>query len=177
MKIKDSLKFWGVWEIEHWRRGVLAGHPKKDRVLLARFRQKNIVVDEGINYILNAGFSNGGPIGTWYVATFEGNYIPLSTDTAATFPASSTETTAYDEVSRPEYEEATSTAKSITNAANRATFTYNANKTIYGASLHSVATKAAITGVLAAAARFANPRIVIPTDQLLVSYTINASSA
>jgi hypothetical protein len=187
--IINGFKLWGVWEIEHWRnmdlltRGQLrrgraldlmtAG----DRMRIARFRQRNLVVDEGLNYILNVGLSGGVQNVTWYVATFEGNYTPVAGDTAATFPGSATECTAYDEPSRPTYDEAPSVAKSITNNANRALFTYNATKTIYGASLHSVATKAAVTGQLFAAAKFGVARNVIATDQLLVAYTINAAAA
>ena len=187
--ITNGFKIWGVWDVEHWRRIDLLNRLQRQqlsggrlrvngtRVCIGRQRQRNLVVNEGLDYILNVGLAGTVQIPTWYVATFEGNYTPLAGDTAATFPGSATECTAYDEPTRPEYDETASTAQSISNVASRALFTYNASKTIYGASLHSVAAKSAITGTLFAAAKFGVARVVIATDQLLVAYTINAAAA
>jgi hypothetical protein len=79
----------------------------------------------------------------------------------------------HDEATRPEYEEAESTAKLTTNSADRATFTINATKTIYGMFLISTNVKGADGGVLFGAARFASSRAVIDNDVLLVSYSVS----
>lgn len=170
MNIAEALILRGVWEFWHYRRDLLGQHR-----LIDRWRTPpNLIVDEGKNHILNVYFAGVSQINPWYVGLFEGNYTPVAGDTGATFPTVSTECTAYDEVSRPEFEEATSTAKSITNDANRAIFTFNATKTLYGGFLISQASKGANGGFLFAAKQFAAPRAVIATDILQVAYTVNA---
>jgi hypothetical protein len=114
-------------------------------------------------------------VSPWYVGVFEGNYTPLAADTGTTFPTDATECTAYDEAARVEYVEAASTAQSITNSADRAVFTFNATKTIYGAFLISAATKGATGGTLFCASQFASPRSVAATDELHIAYTVNGA--
>jgi len=163
---KDALKLGGRFTVEHMRAGKL----------IDKFEFPNLVVNEGLDHVLNTVFHGGTQVGTWFIGLFEGNYTPIATVTAATISSASTETTAYVESQRQEYIEAASSAQSITNSASKATFTMNATKTIYGAFLISNATKSATSGVLFSAARFATPKAVATDDQLLVSYTFNASS-
>lgn len=169
----DSFQIGGVFKVEHIRDGIK----------IDEWEEKNIVTNEGLNHVLNTVLHGDAAISTWYVGLFEGNYVPVAGDTAATFPGSATECTAYDEATRIEWDEADagSTAQSITNGsgtgATKATFTINASKTIYGAFLASASAKSAITGVLFAASRFAASRAVIANDQLLITYTVQAASA
>jgi hypothetical protein len=121
-------------------------------------------------------FHGSTQIATWYIAPFEGNYTPVATVTAATITAAATESTAYDETVRQTYDEAAAASQSITNSANKATFTFNATKTIYGAFLVSLNTKSGTTGTLFSAAKFATPKSVVDDDQLLLTYTFTASS-
>jgi hypothetical protein len=107
---------------------------------------------------------------------FEGNYTPVATVTAATITSASTECTAYDETTRQAYNEAAASSQSTTNSANKATFTFNATKTIYGAFLASASAKSATTGTLFSAAAFSSSKSVISGDQLLLTYTFTASS-
>lgn len=165
--VGQSLHLGGVFHVEQYRNGVL----------IDEWDTKNVVTDEGINHSLNVTFNAQSQVTTWYVGLFVNNYTPVSGDTAATFPGSAGEaTTQYSEGSRQTYVEAASTAKSITNSANKATFTAAATVTVYGAFLSSVATKGATTGVLMAAAKFATAKALETGDQLLVTYTINGSS-
>jgi hypothetical protein len=163
----NKLTLRGVFDVEHWRAGELIGQESAH----------NLVVNQGLNHILNVVFNAATQVTTWYVGLFEGNYTPVAGDTAATFPSNATESTAYGESTRPAFVEAASTAQSITNSANKAEFTMNATKTIYGAFLSSVSTKGGTTGTLAAAARFASSRSVVAADLLRVTYTINASAS
>jgi hypothetical protein len=156
----------GRFQIDHMRDGKL----------IDQFECANLVVNEGLDHVLNTVFHGGTPVGTWYLALFEGNYTPIATVTAATIAAASTESTAYDEATRPAYDEAASSAQSITNSASKATFTMNATKTIYGAFLASNNVKGSTSGVLFSAARFAAAKSVVASDQLLLTYTFNASS-
>lgn len=138
--------------------------------------EPNLVTNEGLNHLLNVYFNGTSAVTTWYLAPFEGNYTPVAGDTAATFPASATECTAYTQSTRVAYVSAAAASQNVTNSASPATFTFNATKTIYGASLNSVSTKSATTGTLFAAARFSASKAVVSSDQLLITYSFTASS-
>lgn len=167
LPLNECLKGGGIFHVEHWRGGKL----------LSVSDDKNLVVNQGINHMLNVTLNAITQVTTWYIGIFEGNYTPVATDTAAGFPAAATESTAYAEAARVTYNEATSTAQSVTNSASVAVFTINATKTIYGAFLSSVSTKSATTGTLFAASRFATARSVISGDTLNVTYTFNMTAS
>jgi hypothetical protein len=157
--------------------GKFLGQIVRQGQIIDEFEDSNLVVNEGLNSLLNIYFGGSTQITTWYLGLFEGNYTPVATVTAATITAASTECVAYDETTRREYQEASASAQSITNAANRATFTFNATKTVYGAFLVSDATKSATTGTLFSAARFSTAKAVVSGDQLLLTYNFTAASA
>jgi len=156
----------GVFHAQHFRKGRL----------IDEWDDKNLVVNQGLNKLLGVMFNADTQIGTWYLGVFEGNYTPVSTLTAANVASAATECTAYDNATRPEWTEATPASQSITNAASRASFVFNATKTIYGAFMISDATKAGTAGTLFAAARFGSAKNVVDDDELLLTYQINASS-
>ena len=156
--------------------GIWHGQIVRDGKVIDEWEDKNLVVNEGLNAVLNIMFHGDTQITTWYIAPFEGNYTPVATVTAATITAASTECTAYDEATRQSYDEAAASSQSITNSASRATFTFNATKTIYGAFLVSASAKSATTGTLMSAARFSSSKSVVDNDQLLLTYTFTASS-
>lgn len=164
---KAKVMLGGVFEVDHIRGGKSLGIT----------RDHNIVVDQGLNHILSAVFNAGAQITAWYVGIFEGNYTPVATDTAANITANSTESTAYDEATRVAWVEAAPSGQSITNSANKATFTMNATKTIYGAFLASASAKSATTGTLMAASKFSASRAVVNLDQLLLTYVLSCSDA
>jgi hypothetical protein len=157
----------GTFHVEHVRDGEV----------IDQFDSKNIIVNEGLNHILDVVFGNATQVATWYVAIFESDTTPASTTTYAT-PVY-TESTAYDEGTRPAYTEAAASSQQITNSASKATFTINDTKTIYGASLVSLSTKGdtAGGGTLMAASKFSASRSVVATDSLLITYTISAADA
>lgn len=156
--------------------GKFHGQIVRDGRVIDEWEDTNLVVNEGLNHILNTVFHAGTPVTTWYLGLFEGNYTPAATVTAATISSASTECTAYDEATRQEYVEAAASSQSITNAASKATFTINATKTIYGAFLISNSTKSGTSGTLMSAARFGSAKAVADDDQLLLTYTFGASS-
>jgi hypothetical protein len=144
--------------------------------VIDEWTDKNLVTNEGLNSLLDIYFNGGTQITTWYIGLFEGNYTPVATVTAATITAASTECTAYDEATRQAFDEAAAASQSITNSASKATFTFNATKTIYGAFLVSASAKSATSGTLFSAARFGSSKSVVDDDQLLLTYTFTASS-
>lgn len=162
----SQVKMGGIFSCEHIRDGEV----------IDAWEDHNLVVNEGLNHILDVQFHAATQITTWYLAPFEGNYTPVATLTAATVTAAATECTAYDEATRVEYVEAAPAAQAITNSASKATFTFNATKTIYGMFLGSASAKSATSGKLFSAARFSASKAVVAADQLLVTYTFTASS-
>jgi hypothetical protein len=156
--------------------GVFQGQIVRDGKVIDEFETGNIVVNEGLNHALDVLLHGATQVGTWYIGLFEANYTPVATVTAATITAAATETTAYDETTRVAYNEAAASSQSTTNSANKATFTFNAAKTIYGAFLVSNSTKSGTTGTLLSAAKFPSAKTVDIADQLLLTYTFAASS-
>lgn len=150
-------------------------HKRKGEVI-DEWTCPNIVVNEGLDALLDIMFAGATQIATWYIGVFEANYTPVATVTAATITSASTESTAYDEATRPTYVEAAASGQSITNSASRATFTFNATKTIYGAFLVSDSAKSGTSGTLFSAAKFSTSKSVVNTDELLLTYTFSASS-
>jgi hypothetical protein len=157
--------------------GKYSGQIIRAGEVIDEWEDDNLVTNEGLNALLNVMLNGATQITTWYLGVFEGNYTPVAGVTAATITAASTECTAYDEATRVAYVEAAASSQSITNAASRATFTFNATKTIYGAFLVSASAKSATTGTLFSAARFGTSKSVVDDDQLLLTYTFSATSS
>lgn len=158
---KSGMKFGGVFRCEHWR----------DNELLGITEGKNLVTNEGVNKALDSALHNDAEP-TWYVAIFDTNTTTASDDTHAA--PQYTENTEYDEAGRPEYLEGAAAAKAITNG-NKATFTMNANATIYGAAIVSAATKGSTAAgdFLFCAAKFAAVRYCVDDDLLKITYTLS----
>ena len=160
-----------VWEWEHYRKGKLIDF----------YRDTNLMVAEGLNYILDVALSGGTAITAFYIALFESDTTPADGDTYAS--PSFTETTAYDETTRQAWTEAGVSSKVITNSASKATFTFNASKTIYGGALVGGGTGAdtkddqAGGGKLICSSQFSTgSKAVVSTDVLKVTVTITASN-
>ena len=140
---------------------------------------ENIINNEGLDAILNIMLHAATQITTWYVALVETDTAPASGQTYAV-PVY-TECTAYDEATRQEYVEAAASSQSITNSANKATFTMSATKTIYGAALVGGGTGASTKGntdgggTLLCYAKFATSKSVEDNDTLEVTYTVSAA--
>ena len=156
--------------------GRFIGQIRRAGKIIDKFECPNLVVNEGLNSLLNIMFNGSSQVTTWYLGIFEGNYTPVGTLTAATVTAAATECTAYASATRPEYVEVASTAQSITNAASRASFVMNATKTVYGAFLGSSSAKSGTGGTLFSATRFSTAKALESADELLLTYTFGASS-
>ena len=163
----EVADFGFLWDIEHWRDGKLLEHEQN---------LHNLMPTEGLNYVLEAAVRGGTAYSSWYIGLFEANYTPLSTDTAATFPGSATESTAYAESTRQAYTTVAASGGVLTNAASKGVFTMNATKTIYGGFISSASAKSATTGKLLSAAKFSTSKAVESGDVLNITATITATS-
>lgn len=156
--------------------GQYQGTIIRDGKVIDEWTDTNLVVNEGLDALINIMFDAATQITAWYLGLFEGNYTPVATVTAATIASASTETTAYASTTRPAYVAVPSSGQMETNAASRASFVFNASKTIYGAFMISNATKSSTAGTLFSAARFSASKSVVNGDELLLTYQFNASS-
>ena len=154
------------WEFEHFRKGKL----------IDQWQEGNVNTNEGLDAFLDIMFHGSTQIATWYMCTFEDDVTPLVTHTYAV--PGYNECTAITEGTRPAFNEAAASSKVTTNSANKATFTYNATKTIYGAALVGGGTNPTVKddvaggGTLFCASKFGASKSVVSTDVLLVTCTI-----
>lgn len=167
----EMLRHGGHFDVEHWR-----ARKSGAMRLLDVTREKNLVVNEGLQYALGVALASTSKITTWYVGIFETTYTPIATDTLTSLLGAATECTAYDETNRPTWSGVLGTL-TITNSAARADFTMNGTKTIYGAWLSSIQAKSTGGGTLWAAAEFSSPKAVVPTDVLRVRYDCSVAAA
>ncbi len=138
----------------------------------------NIIVDEGLNHILNVLANGATQVDPWYVGIHKANVAVVAGTTGATVSSATTEIVGSDvsETVRETYVEAASTAQSLTNSASKASYTSAVTMTIYGAWLISTSAFGDTAGTLLAGSLFGSSRALVATDELLVTYTINATS-
>lgn len=139
---------------------------------------ENLVTDEGLNYLLDAGLSAGTPVTSWFVGLTGASPTVAAGDTMASH-AGWTEVVAYTEATRPAWTDGGVTAKSVSNSGSPATFTINANGTgIGGAFLVSNSTKGGSTGTLYAVGAFsAGNKTLDNGDSLSVTATFTAAAS
>lgn len=138
----------------------------------------NLVVNEGILHLLDVGLDQGSANAAFYVAPFTGAITVAATLTAATFTATATEFTNYNEATRVLWANDAVAANAIGNTTTAALFTMSGGGgTVRGAGLISVAAKSAATGKLIAAARFGTDKVMAAAEELRVKYTITGTSS
>ena len=170
--MKQDLKVGGIFTYEHIRDGKV----------IDTWSDPNIVVDEGLNYILNLTFNATTKLGQPYVGIYANNYTPVAGNVAATFPGAGVANEVTAEISnttRPlwsGFSAALTTTKSIGNSGAPAIFSFTAGASVNGAFLASASAKGATTGILYAASKFPTTRTMLSGDVLSVIYTISASS-
>lgn len=119
----EDVLFESKWEWEHWRKGKL----------LDSWVEKNICTNEGLEHALGVAFSGVTQVTDWYIAIYNTNTTPASNMTYGT-PVF-TESINYSEATRPVWTDAGVASKSITNSANKASFTMATVENVYGAGL------------------------------------------
>ncbi len=157
------------WDVDHYRQGGLIG----------RDSSLNLCTAEGLNLLLNVMFGSASKISSWYIGLFEDDYVPLDTDTYAV--PGCTETTAYSETTRQLLQNAAAAGKLTSNTLNRAVFSMNAPKQIYGGLLVGGGTAPTTKGdqagggSLYASCRFNSSKWVESGDVLLVTVALTAA--
>jgi len=142
---------------------------------------KNLVVNEGLNYLLDVGLSGGSAETNWYVTALTGDVTPVATWTGANFDTNATEivaTTGVAEATRQAWAEAGASAQAIDNYASKAELTVAAaNLTLDGVAVLSGSGFANGSDKLMAASRFSAARALVQDDVLGIGYRIAMSSS
>lgn len=138
----------------------------------------NIVVNAGLNHILDVVLSAATQVTSWYIGLLSASPTVAAADTMASH-SGWTEVTAYDEANRQAWSEGGVSGQSISNSGNEATFTISTDGTdIGGAFLTSNNTKGGSTGTLYAAGAFsAGDKSLDDGDTLDVTCTATAAAA
>ena len=146
-----------------------------ERNLKWETESKNLVVNEGLNHILDTIFTLGGEVASanYFIGLTDGTPSISPNDVLAAH-AGWIEVTAYTEASRQEYVE-TRTSLTVDNSAAKAIFSMNSSSTVGGAFISSAAS--GTSGMLLAASAFANgDKSVTSGDTIEVQYDFSASS-
>lgn len=171
--MSQKLKIGGIFTYEHIRDGKV----------IDTWEEPNLVVDEGLNLILNVMFNSTTKPGQTYVGIYANNYTPIAANVQATFPGAGVAgeiTTEISNTVRPNwagYTAAATTTKSLGNSASPAIFSFTSAASVNGAFLTTNSTKGGTTGNLIAASKFPATRSMLIGDVLSIIYTISIASA
>ena len=138
---------------------------------------QNLVVNEGLDYILKAAVGETAGVANWYIALFSGDVTVVATWTAATFTATATEWTSYDEAARQSWTKSLVASQGTDSFSSKASFTSSADtQTVRGAALISASAKSATSGVLFAASRLTSDKALDTGEILDVGYGLQLSA-
>lgn len=138
----------------------------------------NLVVNTGLNDLLDKYFKGSSYSAVFYVGLTDGTPTVAAGDTMSSH-AGWTEVTAYDEATRQTLTLGTVASQSVDNSASKAVFTISTNNTtIGGGFLTTNNTKGGSTGTLYGGGAFtAGDKLLDDGDTLSVTVTLTASAA
>jgi hypothetical protein len=162
----DKLNFRGRFQAEVWRKGVHIGN----------LDFKNGITNAGITDALGVLFHADTQKTTWYMLLISAtSYTGVNAADTSASHAGWSESSAYDEATRPQWTAGAAAAKAITNST-PVTFTISVDNTILkGIGIISNNTKGGTTGVLWSTGLFASDQTFLDDDQLKVTYTVNGA--
>lgn len=166
------------------RPGVQASGEYFDRVNGgAWMRTRNLIVLEGLVYILNVALGSVAKPTALYLALFSGSTAPTATWTAAQFPSVAGEivslTEGYTAATRPAWKPTdASTTSAIDNMSNVASITMatTGSLTVTGAAMLTSSVRGGTTGTLISATKYASPRTFQDGDTYDIGYRLSLSA-
>ena len=168
-----KFKLQGIWKIIH--------RDQFGKILDTEII-KNLITNEGLDYILNIGMHGTTPtISTWYMAPWSAAHTPAAGNTYAT-PGYTEATTQYTEGTRQEWVEGAASSQSITNAG-AMVITAGEAVTIHGIGLvggGSAPTTKGNTGgggTLFGSCAFGSSKSLSTSETLSVTYTLTGADA
>ena len=138
----------------------------------------NLVVNEGLDDILDKYFKGSSYNAAFYVGLTDGTPTVAAADTMASH-AGWSEVTAYDEAARQTLTLGTVSSQSVDNSASKAVFTISTNSTtVGGAFLSTNSTKGGTSGTLYGAGAFTGGDKSLDDDDVLnVTVTLTAAAS
>ncbi|HHX6996677.1 TPA: hypothetical protein ACVGN8_000215 [Pseudomonas aeruginosa] len=142
----------------------------------------NLLPDQGLTDILATYFGATAKKAGWYLALYSGAVSPAANWTAANFSATASEITSategYSNANRPTWTPGAAAGNAIDNLAAKAVFNIVCTTSIEvnGAALLSSNGKGSTSGVLASAARYAQPRQLYSGDSYELGYRVTLTS-
>jgi hypothetical protein len=137
----------------------------------------NIVVNEGLNEILNKFYKGSAYTAAHYVGLTQGSPTFAAADTMASH-SGWTEQASYSESVRQTFTPGTVASQSVDNSASKAVFTVNAASVVIGGGfLTTNSTKSGTTGTLIGGAAFTANRTLQSGDTLSVTVTASAATS
>lgn len=138
----------------------------------------NLVVNEGLDHLLDATLSGATQITTWYVGLTDGTPTAAAGDTMSSH-AGWAEVTGYDEAARQTWTDGGVSGQSVDNSASKATYTITSNSTtVGGAFLVSDNTKGGSTGTLYSIGAFSGGDVTLSSGSTLeVTATFTTAAA
>lgn len=138
---------------------------------------ENLVVNEGLDYILKAAVGETAGITNWYIALFTGDVTVVATWTAATFTATATEWTSYDEAARQAWSKGSVVSAGVDSFASKSSFTSSSDtQVVRGAAMLSASAKSATSGTLLASSRFSSDKSLDTGEILDVGYGLQLTA-
>jgi hypothetical protein len=131
----------------------------------------NGITDQGIHYLLEAGFRSGTAITAWYAGLIDNaGFTGVDASDVMSSHTGWTENQNYDESVRQTLSFGAAASRAITAAVS---FTMNATVTIEGIFVPSVNTKGATTGTLWSTALFTTAPALVSGNVLTANYTLS----
>jgi len=137
---------------------------------------ENLVVNVGLDDILDKYFKGSAYTAAFYVGLTDGSPTIAATDTMASH-AGWTEVTAYSEATREALTLGTVSSQSVNNSASKASFSINASTTTGGAFVVTDNTKGGSSGTLYGVGAFSSDRSLDDGDTLNVTVTLTAAAS
>ena len=138
----------------------------------------NLVVDEGLNYIIDVALGVENKISTFYIAPFTGPAAVANTWTGSNFTGNAIEwNLGYEEALRPVWDEGPVATGGIDSFNSKAVFTSAADgEVVTGAGLISTSGKGATAAVLIAASKFPSAKNLDIGEILEIGYGLQLTA-
>jgi len=173
--LQDGRLPHGKWTnarvFENWthRRAWEAGKTRHSPIIIPDFL--NGITDEGIHYLLEAGFRGGTAITAWYALLIDNaGFTGVDATDVMSSHTGWAENVNYDESVRQTLSFGAAASRAITASVS---FTMNASVTIQGIGVPSVSTKSTTTGTLWATALFSSAQALTSGNVLTANYTLS----
>jgi hypothetical protein len=137
----------------------------------------NLVVTEGLNYIVGVALKAVTPITSWFIAPFSGDVTVQATWTSANVTSNSTEVTAYASATRVAWVGGSVASGAVNSFAAKAAIVANANAVVIrGAFMISNSAKSATTGTLLGASKFPSAKTLDTGETLEIGYGLQLTA-